>query len=182
MTYEDIKRINDTLPRLDIKGKPYAAVPARIAAFRQLCPNGSIQTEIINMSDGVVTMRTTVTDEDGRVLATGFAQEKEANGYINKTSFIENCETSAVGRALGMIGIGSEGSLASAEEMVNALANQQTAAEKIDNVMAAALLAKVEKMGLHIDSILDHYSLAELGDMTVSQYRDCVKKLGKGKS
>ena len=108
ITYEQIKNVNDTLPRIDVKGKAYAMVPARVNAFRQICPNGSIQTEIISMADGVVTMKTTVTDEDGHILGTGFAQEKESSSYINKTSYIENCETSAVGRALGFLGLGSE--------------------------------------------------------------------------
>ncbi|MCQ2771082.1 MAG: hypothetical protein MJ236_04705, partial [Clostridia bacterium] len=51
-------------------------------------------------------------------------QEKESSSFINKTSFIENCETSAVGRALGFAGIGSKTSIASAEEVRNAINNQ----------------------------------------------------------
>ena len=53
------------------------------------------------------------------------AEEKETSSYINKTSYIENCETSAVGRALGFIGLGSENSIASLEEVANAINNQQ---------------------------------------------------------
>ena len=69
-------------------------------------------------------MKSTITDDQGSILATGYAQEKESSSYINKTSFIENCETSAVGRALGFAGIGIDGSMASADELANALNNQ----------------------------------------------------------
>lgn len=124
ITAEQINNVNKSVKKIEVKGKNYVCVAARVAAFRQLCPEGSIQTSIVNMGDGVVTMQTTVSDETGRVLATGMAQEKEASSYINKTSYIENCETSAVGRALGMLGIGSDEQMASAEEMVNALNNQ----------------------------------------------------------
>lgn len=124
ITYEQIQQANQTIKRVDIKGKQYAQVPGRIQAFRSLWPEGSIQTEIISMMDDVVVMKATISDETGRILATGMAYEKESSSYINKTSYIENCETSAVGRALGMLGIGSEDSVASSEEVTNAINNQ----------------------------------------------------------
>ena len=107
-----------------VKTTQYAMVTERIKGFRNICPDGSITTEIISLVDGVVTMKATITDESGKVIATGLAQEKETSSFINKTSFIENCETSAVGRALGFAGIGVDGSMASAEEVANAIMNQ----------------------------------------------------------
>ena len=177
MTYEQIVKANELLPKIDIKGKAYAAVPARIQAFRQLCPNGSIETEIISMENGVVTMKATAKDENGKVLGTGFAQEKETASYINKTSYIENCETSAVGRALGMLGIGSESNIASAEEMVNALVNQQKTekakAELIDATMINALMAAADNAGVTVEMICKQFELKSLSEMTVGQYREC---------
>lgn len=126
ITAEAIQTASKAIVKLDVKGKNYSPVAGRIQAFRSICPEGSITTEIVALEDGVVTMKTTVTDETGRILATGFAQEKESSSYINKTSYIENAETSAVGRALGMLGIGSEESIASAEELANAVNNQHT--------------------------------------------------------
>lgn len=123
MTFEDIVRVNKTLSTTDIKGKDYIQVNERIKAFRMLYPEGTIITEILDLTDGTVTMRATVS-VDGKVLGTGHAQEKESSSFINKTSFVENCETSAVGRALGMIGIGIDTSVASAEEVENAILNQ----------------------------------------------------------
>ena len=106
MNYEQLKKANESLKTIEFKGKGYAQVNERVKAFRMICPNGAITTEIVDLSDGVVTMKSTIIDEDGTILATGYAQEKESASYINKTSFIENCETSAVGRALGFAGIG----------------------------------------------------------------------------
>jgi len=85
-----------------------------------LYPNGTIMTDIVSLQDGVVVMKATARDENGKVLGTGLAYEKEGSSNVNRTSFIENCETSAVGRALGFVGIGIDTSIASAEEVINA--------------------------------------------------------------
>lgn len=148
MTYEELSKVNATLETVDVKGKNYVDVAQRIKAFRQLFPNGSIETDIISLSDGVVTMKTTVRDEDGELLASGMAQEKESSSYINKTSFIENCETSAVGRALGMLGIGNA-SLCSLEELVNAVNGQKQTAFTADDLVALA-----RKEGRDVDKMI----------------------------
>lgn len=129
ITNDGIRQVNEGMRRLKIRGNEYAPVAARIAAFRTLCPDGAITTEIVSNEGGMIIMRAVVLDEEGNVLATGHAYEREGSSQINGTSFVENCETSAVGRALGMLGIGSADTLASAEEMVNAL-NQQGMCDK----------------------------------------------------
>lgn len=130
-----------TITRTDNKtgaviSKEYAQVNERVKAFRMVHPLGTIQTKIIALENGVVTMQTEILDEDGRLLATGYAQEKETSSFINKTSFIENCETSAVGRALGMCGFGIDTSICSAEELQNAMKNQ---GETLDDLMKKAI-------------------------------------------
>ncbi len=122
-TFEDIKKANETIATTNIKGKEYAEVNQRIKAFRMVYPEGSIITEIVELVDGVCTIKAMAKNGDN-VLGTGLAQEKESSSYINKTSYIENCETSAVGRALGMCGFGIDTSVCSAEELENALKNQ----------------------------------------------------------
>ena len=122
-TFEDIKKANETIATTNIKGKEYAEVNQRIKAFRMVYPEGSIITELVELENGICTMRASVKDGEN-TLGTGFAQEKESSSYINKTSYIENCETSAVGRALGMCGFGIDTSVCSAEELQNALNNQ----------------------------------------------------------
>ena len=125
MTYDELVKVNSTIKTTDIKGKAYAEVNERIKAFRQLFPNGTIATEIVSCEGGVVVIKATATNEDGSILATGHAYEKENSTFINKTSYIENAETSAVGRCLGMIGIGIDTSVASYEEVANAVAQQE---------------------------------------------------------
>lgn len=122
-TFEDIKKANETIATTNIKGKEYAEVNQRIKAFRMVYPEGSIITELVELADGVCTIKA-IAKNGENVLGTGLAQEKESSSYINKTSYIENCETSAVGRALGMCGFGIDTSVCSAEELENALENQ----------------------------------------------------------
>lgn len=123
-TYEELKQANALIKTTDVKGKEYAEVPQRVKAFRSVYPGGSISTEILSLEDGVCVMKATCADENGSILGTGTAYEKEGSSYINKTSYIENCETSAVGRALGFAGFGIDASIASAEELMNALYQQ----------------------------------------------------------
>lgn len=128
-TYEEIKKANDTIVTTDIKGKDYAEVPQRIKAFRMVYPNGSIVTEMTSNSGGVCVFRAVVSD-GGNVLGTGTAYEREDSSFINRTSYIENCETSAVGRALGMAGFGIDTAVASAEEVQNAILNQPSGSKE----------------------------------------------------
>ncbi len=128
MTFDAIRKANEAIRTTDIKGKDYAEVNQRVKAFRMVYPTGYIETAIISLEGGVCTMQAVAgyEDEKGRhALATGHAQEKEQASYINKTSYIENCETSAVGRALGMCGFGIDTALCSAEELNSALAAQE---------------------------------------------------------
>lgn len=178
ITYEQLVKVNETMPKVDIKGKSYAQVNDRVKAFRQLCPNGSITTEIIGMENGVVTMKATVIDEEGKILGTGLAQEKESSSFINKTSYIENCETSAVGRALGFVGIGVDGSMCSAEELVNAITNQeQKNAVKITAQEAATLKALCERKGVPSSG----YRGKKLENLTPAEYADALRQLGEMK-
>lgn len=129
ITFEQIQKANTGLSSISLKDKAYVLVPERVKAFRMLFPEGFILTDILSLENGVVMMKSEVGYYDGDrkvVLGTGMAYEKEANGFVNKTSFIENCETSAVGRALGFLALGIDGGgICSAEELVNAINNQQ---------------------------------------------------------
>ncbi len=124
MTFEELVKANETIKTTPIKGKQYAEVNQRIKVFRMLFPNGTIETDILSLENGVCVMKATVKNEEGKVLGTGTAYENEGSSFINSTSYIENCETSAVGRALSMVGIGIDVSVASAEEVSNAILQQ----------------------------------------------------------
>lgn len=114
---------------LDIKGKPYVLVNERVKYFRENYKDWSLDTEIIHLENGICVMRATIKNPEGVIKAVGHAYEKENSTFINKTSYIENCETSAWGRALGNLGIGIDASIATAEEVLTATINQQEAKE-----------------------------------------------------
>ena len=133
----------------NIRGKQYVEVNERIKFFRQETKydGWGIHTDI-NMLDGSQCLcKCTITNCDGEVIAQGHAHEVQGSSNINKTSYIENCETSAVGRALAMLGIGIDTSIASANEVNDAIAKQQ---EMVDNPhvqkLSKALDAPVENI------------------------------------
>jgi len=104
-----------------IHGKEYATVAFRVSEFRKKFPDWEIQTEIIEANDTKVVMQAYIYNENNRCIATGHAEEYRAASSINKTSALENAETSAVGRALSFAGFGGTEFIASAEEMVMAI-------------------------------------------------------------
>lgn len=200
ITYKDIQEANAaiqtmTIERTDKKTgkkstKEYAEVNQRIKAFRMVHPNGSIQTEIVAMENGIVTMQSKIFNEEGVVIGTGFAQEKETSSFINQTSYIENCETSAVGRALGMCGFGIDTSVASYEEVQNAMANQDKAAgnTKAEPQANAQPLATEKQIWLledlyedeEMDAMLKRLNLKSMQELTIEQASTMIKKR-KGK-
>lgn len=105
---------------IDIKGKSYVLVKDRVVYFNEKYDNGMITTELLSdLKDEVVFMRAKIIPDVSKPerYFTGFSQAKVGDGYINKTSALENCETSAVGRALAMMGIGVIDSIASVDEI-----------------------------------------------------------------
>lgn len=129
MDWQSLVKANAAIRTTNIKGKEYAEVNQRVKAFRTLYPEGFITTEILCREGGLCIIKATVghyADGKSVILATGTAYEKEGSSQINRTSYIENCETSAVGRALGMAGFGIDTSIESADEMNNALLQQST--------------------------------------------------------
>lgn len=158
ITFKDIQEANKTIKTTDIKGKDYAEVNQRVKAFRMVYPQGTIKTEMISKENGVCIFKAEVLDQDTKVLATGTAYEKENSTFINKTSYIENCETSAVGRALGMCGFGIDTSIASAEEVQNAMANQKKKETKTIN-FRDRLVEYCKVQGLDMNEIAKTYKL-----------------------
>lgn len=115
---------------IDIKGRKYATVDSRVEFFREKFPAWSLETEypVLDLDKGVCVCRAVVKDENGKVVADGYAHEWQSKpgSMVNKTSYIENAQTSAVGRALGFIGIGINGmGIATAEEVKTAIDHQE---------------------------------------------------------
>lgn len=177
---DEIKKANQSLKSTDIKGKGYIEVNQRIKAFRQVYPTGTISTEIVSLENGVVMMKATILDEEGKMLANGFAYEKESSSFINKTSFIENCETSAVGRALGFCGFGIDSSVASAEEVENAMLNQgnqgnQGSNERKASPKQVALLEKFYQ-GENLEKLLKYNKISKIEDISMTKASELISK------
>jgi len=114
----------------NIKGKAYVEVNERIKYFRESGNyNGwSLSSEVVHLDENSCVIRAEVRDENWVLRATGFAQEDKSSSFINKTSYVENCETSAWGRALANLGIGIDTSIASSNEVSMAIAKQNAPA------------------------------------------------------
>ena len=101
-----------------IKGKDYVLVSDRVLFFNEEYPNGSIQTIKLDNSDRVEIKAVVIPDvANPQRVFTGHSQAVWGDGYINKSSALENAETSAVGRALALMGIGVIDSIASVDEI-----------------------------------------------------------------
>ncbi len=108
---------------IDIKGKQYVMVSDRILYFNEAYQYGMIVTELLSLpADQMVVVKAVVTPDTNKPdrKFTGHSQAKWGDGYINKTSAMENAETSAVGRALALMGIGVLDSIASVDEITKA--------------------------------------------------------------
>lgn len=105
--------------------KEYVTVNERIKAFRTNFPNYCLTSEIVELTPEVCVIKAVITDDKGIIRATGLAQEYKKASMINETSYVENCETSAWGRALGNFGVGVDESICSADELLMALNAQE---------------------------------------------------------
>lgn len=199
----DIK--TNKLKTVNIKGKDYVMVNERIKAFKELYPDYAIVTEIEHLGDGMCVIKAMVMDAEGNPKASGHAYEKEGSSPINKTSYIENCETSAVGRALGFMGIGIDTSICSAEELAIAISQQETpeqiaerklngeavelpTGEDFAKAMKSASSQQItmikgiaERIGQPTDNICKKYKVKELGDLSPEQATEIIEKLKEAK-
>jgi hypothetical protein len=108
---------------VDIKGKKYVLVSDRVLYFNEKYPKGAIETELLSAPESKhIVVKATVYPDGQTELRhfTGMSQAVIGDGFINKTAALENAETSAVGRALAMMGIGVIDSIASVDEIKKA--------------------------------------------------------------
>lgn len=175
--------------KVNIHGKVYLTVAYRVNEFRKTCQEWGITTEIVEANDSIVIMKSTILNPDGFIVGTGYAEEKRGSTMINKTSALENCETSAIGRALAACGYGGT-EYASANEVENAIHQQDKPAPTVkipkgvkdECVMQSTLcLERGDEEGLR--QIWDEFEADEkvvLWALFNSQQRSAMKKLMKG--
>lgn len=198
MQYEELKKANETIATMTIEKKDkktgevikkeYAEVNQRIKAFRMVFPDGFIKTDLLSNDGGVAIFRARVgyygTDDKEIILGTGTAYEKEGSSFINSTSYIENCETSAVGRALGMLGFGIDTSVASYEEVQNAKLNQdQKQPEEKAKEERKASPKQVELIrkayGENLGKLLDALGVETAEDIPLKKASDIISAVMK---
>jgi len=185
VSYEQIKKANEEIETIKLGAKGYAQVNERIKAYRKVYPSGSIETEIEEIKDDYIRIKATVYNEDDKVIATGTASEmltgNEKKDYINKTSMVENCETSAVGRALGFAGFGVDTAIASAEDMERAKDNSKRfeiykdmfirdeEAKYVIKVVIGDLMRKMGVVKASLSDVVDKELWTTLEEMTTHQ-------------
>lgn len=166
---------------IEIRGKQYIPVNERVKEFRAKYPDHILLSELVSLDENSVVMVAKVYDKDGNVVANGYAQEDRNASNINKTSYVENCETSAVGRALGMFGIGIDASMASADEVANAIDRQEALKQKVTKSNVSALKMLAETKGSDLAKILSFYEVERVEDMTMEQWQNAMNLLNRKK-
>lgn len=127
----EVNDLNRTHGVVQRGGKKYTEVFVRVEAFRKAFGTSlGINTEIL-VDDGTrVVIKATVTNETGMIIGSGFAEEIRGQGNVNKTSALENGETSAIGRALASLGLHG-GAYASINELDAVNRKQQAMAQPV---------------------------------------------------
>ena len=142
---------------INIKGKEYVMVKDRIIYFNETYPSGSITTKLESeVTDDRVVISAMVTPnvEKPTRIFTGYSQAKIGDGFINKTSALENAETSAVGRALAFMGIGVLDSVASADELnKSSTAVPEEAITNTDDFKALATMIREAKTPAELNQV-----------------------------
>ena len=135
-------------------GKKYTMVAQRIEAFR-LTFGGEygIETKIVHVDDKSVIVQCDIKDKDGFIVASGIAEEIRGSTNVNKTSAVENCHTSAAGRALAMLGL-SGGEFASANEMEAVGRKEQALKSVTQSTPAAAAVIPIDE---RVDALISFY-------------------------
>lgn len=139
---------------ISIHGKEYQTVALRVQKFRDTHPDLSLITEIVARDDECVVMKAKIGDAQGRLLATGHAEEKRSASQINRTSALENAETSAIGRALASFGFGGT-EFATANEVQNAIQQQEATDGPVKVPGIAKIKARLNKLMLDGDKADD---------------------------
>ena len=139
--------------RINLHGREYKTVALRVSEFRAACPIGEgwgIVSALIDATPELVIFRAAVVDPQGREVATGYAEEKRSGRGINSTSALENCETSAIGRALAAAGWAGQ-EYCSADELINAIKPPKV--RKDPAFVSRKFAARLADLGLRYDQV-----------------------------
>ena len=191
--YEQIEKANKEIQTVKLGNKGYAQVNERIKAFRKVYPTGKILTNIEDVTEKSVRFKAEIFNESNEIISTGYASEKitgdSKKDHINIISMIENCETSAVGRALGFAGFGVDTSIASAEDMEKTREKQklfeihenmfitEEDAKNIIKVVIGELMRKMGVVKASLEQVVQEQLWTKLEDMNINQLMKLEGKL-----
>jgi hypothetical protein len=146
---------------INIKGNNYITVNERLKFFRnqQIYSGWQIVEDIVTLDDKEGIFKVTIINEKGISIVSAHAQEYRDSSYINKTSFVENGFTSALGRALGYLGIGIDTSIASAEEVQNAVQNQNKESDDRKWLTEAQLNATLKATKEQAEKVISSFKM-----------------------
>ena len=158
---------------ISIHGKEYVTVNERLKEFRTkgIYKGYSLVSEIIKCDEEQVIIKALVLDETGKIIATGLAQEFRTSSLINKTSYVENCETSAWGRALGNLGIGIDVSVCTADEVIQAI-DTQAKLKDLEKNLDKELLKRANELGMDLLKVCNYF---RTNDLTNEQLKEAIE-------
>ena len=142
----------------------YELVEDRLKAFWKDNPKGTITTDVVHITDdgSCVTIKAYVHNNDGNLVSTGIAQEtKGQGGFANKDAWVENCETSAIGRALANWKYQGSSKRPSAQEMSKVSSSKPL--PKTEN-KAEVVKKPINKTNTSASSPVDAIAEAGFGD------------------
>ena len=151
---------------INISGKKYVTVNERLIYFRQQeqFKNWQIVEEIVSLDEKEGIFKCSINDTEGNIVSTAHTQEYRDSSKVNKTSFVENGFTSALGRALGYLGIGIDTAIASEDEVKIARNNQK------DWLTASQLEATLKGTKKEALNVLKGFKMK-------SEYREKINKM-----
>ena len=161
---------------VNIRGKKYVTVASRIAIARKhFGTRLALQTSIVENTENRVVMKTQVF-VDGELVSVGTAEEFRAASSINKTSALENCETSSVGRALGLLGLTND-AIASADEVQQAARNDSNKPVAISSLITIDGLQERFDHASHVEGLKAIVSEPDVRDFFVRSQRQRLTKI-----
>lgn len=188
VNYSQIETANAEIQTTKIGNKDYATVNERVKAFRKVYPSGTIETSIEEINENSVRILATIRDENGEVISTGRAAEVK-KGMVNMTSMVENCETSAIGRALGFAGFGINSSIASGEDIERNKENSKVyeiydkiviRESEAVSIVKTAINELIRKFGIRkveLEDKVNEYLWTDLSSLNLQQFLKLEEKL-----
>ena len=157
---------------INIKGNKYVTVNERLIYFRQQeqFKNWQIVEEIVSLDEKEGIFKCSINDTDGNIVSTAHTQEYRDSSNVNKTSFVENGFTSALGRALGYLGIGIDTAIASDDEVKIAKNNQNVKSDSKEWLTATQFEATLKGGPKQAKNVLKKFKMK-------SEYREKINKM-----